>query len=254
MKRDGLPVHRDASTPSVSPTKTNAFVTTEWSIVLAAGSDTATRQAALERLCRTYWQPVYAFIRQLGHDPEPAKDMTQSLFAHLLASDFFATADPGRGRFRAYHRQTTRLILGNEWQKTSAHKRGGGVQWVPWAALTPGDETQFARVADPSTDYDRQWALALLRSAMARLAHEYEAVGDAKTFALLQPHLATRPAPGDYDRLAASLGVARGTVPVLVHRLGKRYQELIRAEVAATVATRGDIDEELRHCLAALES
>jgi DNA-directed RNA polymerase specialized sigma24 family protein len=246
-------VSRDDSTPIPSANPT-AFATTEWSIVLAAGSATAARHAALERLCRTYWQPVYAFIRQLGHEPTHAKDLTQSLFAHLLANDFFATADPARGRFRAYLRQTARLFLGNEWQKNSTLKRGGGVQWVPWDALTPDDEAQFARSSDPSADYDRQWALALLRSAKERLQQEYETAGDAKIFTLLQPFLAARPAPGDYDRLAASLGVARGTVPVLVHRLGKRYQELIRAEVASTVAMRSDIDEELRACLAALQS
>ncbi|MCX6953482.1 MAG: sigma-70 family RNA polymerase sigma factor [Verrucomicrobia bacterium] len=243
---------RDSSS-SPAPDRDGAFATTEWSLVLAAGGDTAARQAALERLCRTYWRPVYAFIRHLGHDAESAKDLTQSLFAHLLAGDFFATADPARGRFRAYLRQTARLFLGNEWQKSSARKRGGGVQWVPWEALTPADETQFARATDPSADYDRQWALALLRGAMSRLRAEYETAGDAHVFTLLQPYLAARPSPGDYDRLAAGLGVARGSVPVLVHRLGKRYQELIRAEVASTVATRAEVDAELRHCLAALE-
>ncbi len=229
------------------------FVTTEWSIVLAAGGDTAARHAALERLCRTYWQPVYAFIRRNGYDPEQAKDLTQSFFAHLLTSDFFATADPTRGRFRAYLRQTIRHFLGNEWQKTATQKRGGGAQWIPWDTLAPEDESQFARPVDPSADYDRQWALALLRSAMAHLEREYEIAGNAKLFASLQPYLYARPERGEYERLASALGVARGSVPVLVHRLGKRYRELIRAEVASTVATRSDVEAELRHCLAALE-
>lgn len=243
----------DASQP-LSAAPAAGFVTTEWSVVLAAGSDTAARQAALERLCRTYWQPVYGFIRRLGNDAEQAKDMTQAFFLHLLESDFFATAAPERGRFRAYLRQSCRHFLGNEWQKRTAQKRGGGASVVPWEQLTAADEQQFAPAADPSIDYDRQWALALLRSALARLEQEYAKSGDAAAFRALQPFLTARPAPGDYERIAQELRVARGTVPVLVHRLGKRYQELIRAEVAATVATRSDIDAELRDCLAALGS
>lgn len=229
-----------------------AFRTTDWSIVLDAGADGARKRRALEKLCRIYWQPVYAFIRGLGHDPEQAKDLTQSLFAHLLETDFFATADPERGRFRAYLRQTCRLFLGNEWQKRTAQKRGGTTPPIPLDEIGAADEAQFARTADPAAEYDRQWALALLRSAMNRLEEEYRAAGDSRTLAALRPYLTARPEPGDYDRLARQLGVARGAVPVLVHRLGKRYQELIRAEVAATVATRSEVDAELRHCLKAL--
>jgi RNA polymerase sigma-70 factor (ECF subfamily) len=229
-----------------------AFRTTDWSIVLDAGTDGARKRRALEKLCRIYWRPVYAFIRGLGHDPEQAKDLTQSLFAHLLETDFFATADPERGRFRAYLRQTCRHFLGNEWQKRTAQKRGGSTPPIPLDALSATDEAQFARTADPAAEYDRQWALALLRSAMTRLEEEYQASGEAHLLAALRPHLTARPEPGDYDRLARQLGVPRGSVPVLVHRLGKRYQELIRAEVAATVATRSEVDAELRHCLAAL--
>ena len=228
------------------------FASTEWSIVLAAGGDTAARHGALERLCRTYWQPIYAFIRRSGHDREAARDLTQEFFTRLLRGDFFAQADPTRGRFRGYLCQTCRLFLGNEWQKGTAAKRGGGASVVPWENLTEADELHFAGGADPSTVYDRQWALALLRSALTRLEQEYRQSGDSQAYARLHGYLTTRPETGDYDRIAAELGVARGTVPVLVHRLGKRYQELIRAEVASTVVTQAEIDAELRHCLAAL--
>ena len=228
------------------------FESTDWSLVLEASADGERKRRAVERLCRTYWQPVYAFIRRLGHDREPAQDLTQALFAHLLEKDFFATADPERGRFRAYLRQTCRLFLGNEWQKRTAEKRGGGRVTVPWDELSAQDEEPMAEAGDPATDYDRQWALALLRSAMRRLEEEYAAAGESAALAALRPYLTTRPAPGDYDQLAAQLGVGRGTVPVLVHRLGKRYQELIRVEVGATVATRSEVDAELRHCLAVL--
>lgn len=230
-----------------------AFASTDWSLVLEAGADGERKRHALERLCRTYWQPVYSFIRRLGHDREQAKDLTQALFAHLLENDFFATADPERGRFRAYLRQTCRLFLGNEWQRRTAAKRGGRTAVVvPWDELPAAGEEPAAEGADPATDYDRQWALALLRSAMRRLEAEYAGAGESALLAALRPYLTTRPGSGDYDRLAAQLGVPRGLVPVRVHRLGKRYQELIRAEVAATVATRSEVDAELRHCLAAL--
>lgn len=234
------------------PAAAAAFATTEWSIVIAAGSDSAARQAALERLCRTYWLPVYGFVRQLGNPPETAKDMTQAFFAHILSQDFFATADRERGRFRSYLRQSCRLFLGNEWQKRTAAKRGGGASLVPWETLTPQDESLFATANDPSKEFDRRWALALLRAALARLEAEHAEPEARRQFELLRPFLTARPEPGDYERLASELGVARGTVPVLVHRLGKRYQELIRATVAATVSTRSDVDAELRDCLDAL--
>ncbi|MDB6128449.1 MAG: polymerase sigma factor [Verrucomicrobia bacterium] len=227
------------------------FATTEWSVVLAAGSDVASQRAAIERLCRIYWNPIYCFIRRSGHDPELAKDLTQSFFAQLIAGDFFASADPARGRFRGFLRQTCRHFLGNEWQKRAAEKRGGQAQWVPWSELSPADEKQFEQPTDPSRAYDRQWALSLLRNALSRLEQESKA-GDPKIFDRLHPYLTARPGPGEYERLARELGIARGTVPVLVHRLTKRYQELIRAEVARTVATRAEIDDELRDCLAAL--
>jgi RNA polymerase sigma-70 factor (ECF subfamily) len=238
--------------PQPAPRTDAAFRTTDWSIVLDAGTDGTRKRRALERLCQTYWQPVYAFIRGLGHEREPAKDLTQSLFAHLLETDFFATADPERGRFRAYLRQTCRLFLGNQWQKKTAQKRGGSTPPIPLDDVGATDEAQFSQSADPAAEYDRQWALALLRSAMNRLEEEYQKSNDAHLLAALRPHLTARPSPGDYERLARELGVSRGAVPVLVHRLGKRYQELIRAEVAATVATRSEVDAELRHCLAAL--
>lgn len=232
----------------------SGFQTTQWSLVVAAGSDGPQRTAALEHLCRVYWRPVYGFIRSLGQAPEPAKDLTQAFFAHLLDHNIVAAADPERGRFRAYLRTACRLFLGNEWQKRTAQKRGGGALAVPWHTLTNEDETAFTHPTDPARDFDRQWTLALLRGALARLEAEQGADPAAVAqFERLKPFLTQRPGPGDYERLAADLGVARGTVPVLVHRLGKRYQELIRAEVAATLVDRADVDAELRHCLQSLD-
>ena len=157
-----------------------------------------------------------------------------------------------RGHFLAIAATAMRQVLVDHARSRLAEKRGGGHSAVPWETLTPEDERQFATPADPAADFDRQWALALLRNAFARLEAEHRTADERRQFELLRPYLTRRPDPGDYDRLAASLGVARGSVPVLVHRLGKRYQELIRAEVAATVSLRTDIDAELRHCLQAL--
>jgi RNA polymerase sigma-70 factor (ECF subfamily) len=242
----------EPSQPEANSRADGIFQTTDWSMVLDAGADGSRKRQALEKLCRAYWRPVYFFVRRLGNDAEHAKDLTQAFFAHLLESDFFATADREQGRFRSYLRQSCRLFLGNEWQKRTAEKRGGGQSAVPWETLTPEDERQFAMPADPATDFDRQWALALLRSALGRLEAEHQTAAGRREFMLLRPYLTARPSPGDYEALATKLGVARGSVPVLVHRLGKRYQELIRAEVAATVALRSEVDAELRHCLQAL--
>ena len=251
----GISEKRTVPADSLSPfadSPGRGFATTEWSVVLDAGTDGDRKHRALEKLCRTYWRPVYGFIRRLGHPREEARDLTQAFFAHLLDSGFFATADPERGRFRGYLRQSCRYFLGNVWQKQQAEKRGADTAWVPWDELSNDEENQFATTADPSRDFDRQWTYTLLHEALAKLEREYAAAGDAALFAHLRPYLTAKPGPGDYDRLATDLRVARGTVPVLVHRCTKRYQELIRAGVAATVATRAEVDDELRQCLAAL--
>lgn len=237
---------------SPDPNRGQAFETTDWSVVLDANTDGERKRRALEKLCRIYWRPVYGFIRRLGHERESAKDLTQAFFAQLLERDFFATADPARGRFRGYLCRSCRQFLGNEWQKASAEKRGGGRSAIPWETLTDEDERPFATPADPSQEFDRQWALALVQNALVRLEAEHTAPADRRVFERLRPFLTARPAPGDYDAIARDLGVARGTVPVLVHRLGKRYQDLIRAGVAATLVSRTDIDDELRHCVRAL--
>jgi hypothetical protein len=133
-----------------------------------------------------------------------------------------------------------------------AHKRGAGQSAIPWDTLSEQDERAMSAESDPSREFDRQWTHSLLRHAMDRLEAEHASPDDQWIFNRLRPFLTTRPAPGDYARLAVELKVAPGTVPVLVHRLGKRYQELIRAEVAATLLSRSDVDDELRHCLQSL--
>lgn len=228
------------------------FESTEWSIVLAAGASGERKRQALEQLCLRYWQPVYGYIRRLGYDSHQAKDHTQAFFVHLLAQDFFATADPERGRLRGYICHHCRLFLGNEWQKHTAEKRGGGQADIPWEALTVEEERQFAAPGDPRMEFDRQWTLTLLRNALARLEAEQATPAARKVFGRLSPYLTNRPGAGEYEKIAQDLAVAPGNVPVLVHRLSKRYQELIRAEVAATLSARSDIDAELRHCLQAL--
>lgn len=193
----GHPSKNPSPDPRNDAGQAAAFRTTDWSIVLATGTDGARKRRALEHLCQTYWQPVYAFIRGLGHDREQAKDLTQSLFAYLLETDFFATADPERGRFRAYLRQTCRNFLGNHWQKMSAQKRGGSTPSIPLDDLSAADEALFSQTADPAAEYDRQWAFALLRSAMHRLEEEYQQAGEGPILAALRPYLTARPAPGD---------------------------------------------------------
>lgn len=244
-----LSPEKSCDSPGANGRAGGEFDTTNWSIVLDAGADGPRKRAALEQLCRIYWRPVYGFIRGLGNDPEQTKDLTQSFFAHVLEHDFFATADPHRGKFRSYLRQSCRLFLGNEWQKRTAEKRGGFKNVIPWEELQAAEERQFATVTDPSTEFDKQWVRSLLREALVKLETEHVTAEEKRVFASLNRYLTSRPEPGEYARLATEMGVARGTVPVLVHRLSKRYMELIRREVAATVATRSDVDDELRNCL-----
>jgi len=237
------------STPHESPGR-SAFVTTQWSAVLAAGSsDTAQSRAALEQLCRGYWYPLYAHVRRRGYDAHSAQDLTQEFFVRLLGRDWIARADQARGRFRTFLLTALERFLANEWDKSRAQKRGGGVR--PLSLQFDTAETRYgAEPADthtPEQAFERRWAVTLLDAVLRRLEAEQHAEGKAEQFAALKQCLVGDRASLPYGQIAQAAGLSEGAVKVAVHRLRQRYRELLRAEIAGTVASSDEVDAELRH-------
>jgi len=226
------------------------FVTTHWSVVLKAGrKDTTQALDALEQLCRLYWYPLYAYVRRRGYSPPDAQDLTQEFFARLLERNWLARADQAKGRFRTFLLHTLERFLANEWDKVRAIKRGGGRKLVPLQCET-GETRYSAEPADlrtPEQVFEHRWAVALLGEVMQRLEAEYHQQGKAALFAALQPCLVGDRERLPYPQLAAQLGENEGAVRVAVHRLRLRYRELLRAEIAHTVASAEDVDAEMRH-------
>ncbi|MCZ7641052.1 MAG: sigma-70 family RNA polymerase sigma factor [Verrucomicrobia bacterium] len=229
------------------------FTTTHWSVVLAAGrGDSPAAQQALERLCRTYWYPLYAFVRRQGPGPEEAQDLTQEFFARFLAKDYLGLADPARGRFRTFLLTSLKHFLAEAHRHATRLKRGGGQSVVSWDGLTPEQrylaEPQHETTAE--TLYEQRWALTLLETALARLGAELAAAGKERLFTELKGQLWGEPGTMSYAELAAGLGLSEGALKVTVHRLRQRFRELLREEVAQTVANPAEVDAELRHLVA----
>jgi RNA polymerase sigma-70 factor (ECF subfamily) len=240
--------------PTDSPATAGNFAPTQWSVVLAARPDSATRTPALERLCATYWLPVYGYIRRHGHAPSDAEDLTQGFFARLLEGNFLERPDPSKGRFRGYLIGALRNYLGDHFERLNTQKRGGGVRFLDWASL--GAEREFNSPGHPQQDpaeaYDVSWAMVVFATALRRLEEEQAAAGKAALFAQLRGYLSASPSQGDYERTARKLGLTRSHVAVSVHRLNHRYRELIRLEIAATVQDPAEVKDEIRHLLRVL--
>lgn len=226
------------------------FATTRWSIVVHAGKlETPAARDALEHLCRTYWYPLYSHVRRRGHSPADAQDLTQEFFARLLARDTLAAADPARGRFRSFILTVLDRFLADEWDKARTQKRGGGCEILSLdvVAAERRFESDTSGSDAPDRAFDRQWAVALLESVLTRLSEEYRSKGQERLFATLRPSLVNAHGSESCAALAAQLNLAEGTVRVAVHRLRKRYRALLEAEIAETVATPEEAQEELRH-------
>ncbi|MES2470178.1 MAG: sigma-70 family RNA polymerase sigma factor [Verrucomicrobiota bacterium] len=230
------------------------FNTTQWGMVVLAGQSQAPHAGeALETLCRTYWSPIYAYVRRKGHRPHDAQDLTQEFFSRLLEKKYLKLASQERGRFRSFLLKSLQHFLVNEWVRGQAQKRGGG-QALDEDAAEQSYQQAMADQPGPETVYDRRWALTLLERAMERLGADYAATGKKELFDRLQPLLLTEGAGASYRQEAALLGLSEGAVKVAVHRLRKRLGEVVRAEVARTVADPADVDGELRYLMAALNS
>jgi DNA-directed RNA polymerase specialized sigma24 family protein len=242
------------STGEVTP-RQSAFVTTHWSVVLTAGhSDTTRAHEALSSLCKTYWYPLYAYVRRRGHSPEDAKDSTQDFFARLLAGNWVADADRAKGRFRTFLLTALNRFLANEWNHAQAQKRGGGSASVPLdTAMAERRYCADTGIAlAPDCLYDRQWAMTLLDRALNRLEAENQRSGKAAEFATLSPALTAERGDIPYAAMAAQLNLSEPATRMAVHRLRKRFREVFREEIAQTVAQPDEVEEEIRYLLAAL--
>ena len=217
--------------------------------MLAAGQrHTPQSDGALEELCRTYWFPLYAYVRRRGQAKADAEDLVQAFFARFLEKNYLAGLSAERGRFRAFLLASLKHFLANEWDKSQAQKRGGGVTPLSLDWQTADTKFQVAATNEPSPDkaFDREWALALLAKVIERLQKECEADGKAKLFEQLKMFLMAGKGETAQSEVAQALGMEEGAVRVAIHRLRKRYRVLLRDEIAQTLADESQVDEEMR--------
>lgn len=230
--------------------RAQAFATTRWSRVLAAGGgDEPISREALAELCQTYWYPLYAFVRRKGHSAQDAEDLTQEFFLRLMERDWIARADQTKGRFRTFLLTMLTRFLANEWDKACCQKRGGHLRQL--SLTVEGAEERFSREPiDPGTPeqaFDRQWALTVLDRVLARLREDYVQRDQAALFETLKTSLIGDREAQPYKQLAEDLGMSEGSVKTAVHRLRQRYRERLLGEIAQTVASPEEADSELRH-------
>ena len=235
----------------------DSLATTHWSVVLTAGHDSSPgAEEALEKLCRTYWYSLYAYVRRQGHSPEDAQDLTQVFFARLLARRDLAQVHPHKGRFRSFLLASLRHFLADEWDKASAYKRGGSTKTLSWQAPAAEHRYQQEPTDDSSPEkiYDRRWALTVLARAQAGLKAEFVADGQSELYDALKVFLSGEKPDQTHAQVGARLGKSADAVRCAVQRLRQRYGQLIRAEVAHTVASASQIEEEIRYLLAVIGS
>lgn len=230
------------------------FETTRWSMVLAAkDTDTEGAREAIAELCEAYWFPLYAYIRREGFDAEQARDLTQEFFARFLEKDYLKDVSQDRGRFRSFLLASLRHFLANERRRRRAKKRSGRMRVISLDVMEAEQKQAMAFLdrLTPDKAFDRQWALAILERVMQRLRQDYVENGRGEQFEVLKKALGGE--GGSYKELSQAAGMTEGAFKVAVYRLRKRYKEVLRSEIAQTVANEEDIEAELRYLLAALE-
>ena len=235
-----------------------AFTTTRWSVVLEAQGESPAAQQALEKLCRTYWRPIYGFVRRQGVGPEEAKDLTQGFFALLLERRDFDAVRKEKGRLRSYLLTSLKHFLSNERNRAMAIKRGEGQRLIRLDELGERERVGFeaSETLPPDEIYERRWALSVLDQVLARLADEHRAAGPvaAALFDRLQKTLTNEPDRGTPADTAHEFGMTESAVRQASYRLRQRYRQVLREEIAHTVMAAGDIDDELRHLVAVLRA
>lgn len=218
------------------------------------GPDSARSRAALETLCKNYWFPLYAYLRRRGYDVHQAEDHTQAFFAALLQRRGLLQADPHQGKFRSFLLASLNHFLADERDRAGAQKRGGGRELLSWDAEDAENRYRLEPAHDltPEKLFVRSWSLTVLNNAMSRLKAECAETDRQRLFERLQPCLPVGRAPVSYKGVAAELGMTEGAVKVAVYRLRQRYGQLVREEIAQTVATPEQVDEEIRELFASL--
>jgi RNA polymerase sigma factor (sigma-70 family) len=240
---------------SPSDASPRRFATTHWSLIGAArGGASAEAREALAALCQAYWYPLYGHIRHQGHPADRAQDLTQEFFTRLLEKDFLAAVDRDKGKFRSFLLAACKHFLANERDRERARKRGGGrcALSIDFRDADGRYVHEPAHGETPERLFEWRWALALLDQVLARLRQEYEAAGKGRLFGLLKSRLTGNGGGVPYVRAAAELGLSEGAVKVAVHRLRKRYRELLREAIAQTVDDPAQVEEEIRALFAAL--
>jgi RNA polymerase sigma-70 factor (ECF subfamily) len=234
------------------------FTTTHWSVVLQAQGDSPAAKEALEKLCRTYWWPLYGFVRRQGYSPEEAQDLTQGFFALLLERRDLDAVRREKGRLRSYLLTSLRNFLGKAHRREMTIKRGQGRPLVPLEQLIARERTDLEPVdtLSPEKIYERRWALTLLEQVLARLGDEYRATGPAaaELFGRLREMLTDQPGRPSQAAIAQELGMNENAVKQAFYRLRQRYRLLLHQEIAHTVAVPGDVEDELKHFIAVLQA
>lgn len=233
------------------------FATTHWSLVLTAQQlDSSRAFEALSQLCRAYWYPLYAYVRRRGYDAHEAQDLTQEFFARLLEKDSLASVAREKGKFRSFLLASMNHFLAKEWNRAHRQKRGGGCVIVS----LNDDSAENRYRQEPATDlaadklFERRWAMTLLDGAMARLRQEFHAAGKAALFDELKGFISGGRTEERYAGVAARLKLSEGAVKIAVHRLRKRYGQILREEIAQTVSIPEEVEEEIRHLFQVLGS
>ena len=231
-----------------SATDANAFHTTRWTLVRNAAGRTVEARQALGELCAGCYAPVVAFLRREGRDEDAARELAHEFFAKVLADETLGAFERGRGRFRSYLLGAVKHFLANHRRDAAREKRGGGAEHL---ALDAGTDTSpgVDVAAAPEAVFDREWALAIVERALALLESESE---NAAQFAALKPWLTPAASPASQAHAADALGVSEGAVKVAIHRLRRRFREIVRAEIAQTLHDPADLADEMRHLVAAL--
>ena len=231
------------------------FPTTHWSVVLSAGQDgSSAAMEALEKLCRTYWYPLYAYVRRRGQTADEAEDLTQEFFARLLGKNYLAQVDPHKGRFRSFLLVAVNHFLANQRDYVCAVKRGGRIRFIYMDDLSAEARyrQEFATELSPEKLFEQRWAMTLLEQVLARLRTEFTASGKAELFEKLKFNLTGSDKEAPYAVLAAQLGSTEAALKMAAQRMRHRYGELLREEIAHTVADAGEVDDEIRHLFSVL--
>jgi RNA polymerase sigma factor (sigma-70 family) len=255
-----VPVDNDQAsgnqTAPITQTGAVVFATTHWSVVLAAQGPSPAAEAAVEKLCRTYWRPIYGFLRRQGVRPEEAKDLTQGFFVLLLERRDLNAVRREKGRLRSYLLTALKHFQANEHERAMAIKRGDGQQLIPLEELRERERLGFEPTDTLAADqiYEHRWALSLLDQVLSRLGEEYRAAGNVQLFDRLQKSLTDEPDRPSTAETARELGMSESALRQASYRLRLRYRLLLREEIAHTVMVPGDIEDELRHLIAVLRT